>query len=118
MKEKLRLDLADLQVEGFSTAALATEGGTVHGFITAQCTGTCNTQLTCVGATCGGEATCNGEPTCNADGTCARSCGLCDTYYCGSGDTSCIQGQTCFDTCNTSCDPNATCTQWTACTCP
>jgi hypothetical protein len=109
MTKKLRLDVADLQVEGFSTHALTADGGTVHGFFSAQCTGTCNSQLTCIGATCDGQATCGGGPTCDAESTCARSCGLCNTYYCGSGDPSCADGDTCLYTCAGSCNEYATC---------
>jgi hypothetical protein len=73
---KLKMDLDELMVESFETAAESAERGTVHGHLSIRCD--------TVNATCDDANTCGGD-TCNfAQNTCADSCGICGTYLCPS----------------------------------
>ena len=77
---KLRLDLDELSVESFDTAARAEEKGTVFG---EQCT--CYTNCTCPGC-----------PSC--DETCADTCGASCLETCVTCDPTC-RDYSCWDTC-------------------
>lgn len=85
MTKKLRLELENLRVESFATAAARGERGTVEG---QAATRRCQTDA-CTDATCGG-AGCLGtfDPTCQESlcvGTCGLSCGgtCTDSCLCG-----------------------------------
>ena len=81
---KLRLDLDQLTVESFDTAAKVKEKGTV--IAEQQCT--CQTQCTCPGCpTCGDTCPASCAYTCD-DPSCAESCG-----------GSCVPEYSCWDTC-------------------
>jgi hypothetical protein len=90
---KLTLNLDQLAVDSFDTAAATEKKGTVFG---EQCT--CQTQCSCPGC-----PTC--DYTCD-DVTCAASCGSCEPTC----DASCWYGQCPSNpTCNPSNDPNWVC---------
>jgi hypothetical protein len=73
---KLRLNLDQLTVDSFDTAAAAREKGTVFGEEQCTCPSACNTNCTCPGCyTC--DHSCNG--TC--DESCASYCQTCAGDY-------------------------------------
>jgi hypothetical protein len=83
MRTKLKLNLDQLAVDSFDTAARQAEKGTVFG---EQCT-------------CWTNCTCPGCPTCD-DTDCGQH--TCDASCNGSCDASC--GGTCDASCNGTCD--------------
>lgn len=99
MAGKLALNLDQLAVESFDTAAHMEKNGTVFG---EQCT--CVTNCTCPGcptcdASCGG--TCAGTCEASCNGTCGNTCNSCDAScygtcdYCTQYDITCRNIGTC-----------------------
>jgi hypothetical protein len=82
--KKLRLNLDQLTVDSFDTAAAVVQRGTVRGEEQCTCPTACNTNCTCPGCpTC--DYTACGQESCN--GSCFASCnGSCYFTECG-GDT-------------------------------
>ena len=95
MKKALKLEIDELAVESFETAAASGERGTVHGHATLK--------------------TCPGRDTCDAAaGTCYDSC-VCGTAYPDYCPLPTYElAPSCMDTCDTCLETCRTC--WT-CTC-
>jgi hypothetical protein len=94
MNSKLKLNLDDLTVDSFHTAAGDKATGTVFGEQQCTCLTQCG-QNTCPGCpTC--DATCNGSCAATCAGTCANTC---DDYTCGASCNTCnFACQSCMGT--------------------